>query len=285
MRERSEYSAACCALRLSAFCRTASRLLASLSTRDVRMTNSHVSSSSVALMSELSRIVDARALMEVSQVEQELACTEDHSSAVQEVESLLANRAVTPDDKLRLVLLYALRYEQSETSALHRFVDALGACGVPAERLRLIPALLEQCGARARSGDLFLNKSFFAVAKKQLQRGIKGVQNVYTQHQPYLAQTLEALAKNKLPVRAAWRRRACRAASSGAKLRTCRSRRARGPSRERIRDCRTRYAIAGPPRPPRRPPRPSPRSPPLPPAGARRRLHRAAARVPAPRQR
>ncbi|KAJ1616580.1 Sec1 family-domain-containing protein [Pavlovales sp. CCMP2436] len=50
-----------------------------------------------------------------------------------------------------------------------------------------------------RAGDLFSNKSFFAVAKKQLQRGIKGVQNVYTQHQPYIAQTLEALVKNKLP--------------------------------------------------------------------------------------
>lgn len=156
----------------------------------------------VALMSELSRLVDGRALMEVSQVEQELACTENHSAAVAEVEAVLANRAVRADDKLRLVLLYALRYEGSEANALHRFVDVLGGCGVPAEQLRLIPAILEQCGGRARCGDLFSNKSFFAVAKKQLQRGIKGVQNVYTQHTPYLAQTLEALAKNKLPVRA-----------------------------------------------------------------------------------
>lgn len=167
----------------------------------------------VALMSELSRVVDSRALMEVSQVEQELACTENHSSAVAEVESLLANRAVSPEDKLRLVLLYALRYEGSEANAIHRFVDMLGASGVPPERLRLIPAILEQCGARSRCGDLFSNKSFFAVAKKQLQRGIKGVQNVYTQHTPYLAQTLESLAKNKLPVSA---RPPCRGARGGA---------------------------------------------------------------------
>lgn len=159
----------------------------------------------VALMSELSRIVDARHLMEVSQIEQELACTEDHQSAVQEVESLIGNKAVTPADKLRLVLLYALRYENNEANALHRFVDLLQSNGVSSDRLKLLPALLQQCGAGARQNDLFSNKSFFAVAKKSLQRGIKGVQNVYTQHQPYLAQTLESLSKNKLAVRA----RAC----------------------------------------------------------------------------
>mmetsp|Transcript_21447 Transcript_21447/g.55201 ORF Transcript_21447/g.55201 Transcript_21447/m.55201 type:complete len:634 (+) Transcript_21447:87-1988(+) len=152
----------------------------------------------VALMSELSRIVDARHLMEVSQVEQELACTEDHQSAVQEVENLIVNKAVSPVDKLRLVLLYALRYENNEANALHRFVDLLQANGVSSDRLKLLPALLQQCGSGTRQNDLFSNKSFFAVAKKSLQRGIKGVQNVYTQHQPYLAQTLESLSKNKL---------------------------------------------------------------------------------------
>ena len=39
----------------------------------------------VTLLGEINRLVDAGALMEVSQVEQELACTEDHSSAVSEV--------------------------------------------------------------------------------------------------------------------------------------------------------------------------------------------------------
>lgn len=188
----------------------------------------------VALMSELSRMVDARQLMEVSQVEQELACTEDHASAVQEVESLLQNRAVSANDKLRLVLLYALRYEANEANALHRFVDMLGASGVSADRLRLIPALLEQCGGAARMGDLFSNKSFFAAAKKQLQRGIKGVQNVYTQHQPYLVQTLEGLAKNKLPVSAGEAGGGLSQGGSASGACVCRQ---RGTARDRAAEC------------------------------------------------
>mmetsp|Transcript_13500 Transcript_13500/g.39861 ORF Transcript_13500/g.39861 Transcript_13500/m.39861 type:complete len:636 (+) Transcript_13500:81-1988(+) len=153
----------------------------------------------VALMSELSRIVDARQLMDVSQIEQELACTEDHQSAVSEVERLLGNKGVTAEDKLRLVLLYALRYEHHESNHLHNFVDQLQVNGVSSDKLKLIPQILQHCGVRIRQGDLFSNKSFFAVAKKSLQRGIKGVQNVYTQHQPFLAQVLEGLAKSKLP--------------------------------------------------------------------------------------
>lgn len=155
----------------------------------------------VALMSELSRVVDASHLMEVSQIEQELACTEDHTSAVQEVETLIGHAGVRPEDKLRLVLLYALRYENNEGNKLHRFLDLLQANGVTSERLKLIPALLQQCGSGARQGDLFSNKSFFVSVKKSLQRGIKGVENVYTQHTPFLAQTLEGLLKCKLPVR------------------------------------------------------------------------------------
>ena len=42
----------------------------------------------VTLLGEINRLVDKHSLMEVSQVEQELACTEDHSSAASEVENL-----------------------------------------------------------------------------------------------------------------------------------------------------------------------------------------------------
>ena len=55
--------------------------------------------------------------------------------------------------------------------------------------------MLAHYGSPRRSGDLFHNKSWLASAKKSLQRGLKGVQNVYTQHSPYLAGTLEALLK------------------------------------------------------------------------------------------
>eukprot|EP00962_Isochrysis_galbana_P060869 scaffold35860_cov129-Isochrysis_galbana.AAC.1 len=60
------------------------------------------------------------------QVEQELACTEDHSSAASEVESLLRKPAISHKNKLRLVLLYTLRYEREPANRIGQFTDILG---------------------------------------------------------------------------------------------------------------------------------------------------------------
>ena len=50
--------------------------------------------------------------MKVSALEQSLACEQDHNSAVERVRELLKDRTVQFRDKLRIVMLYALRYEQ-----------------------------------------------------------------------------------------------------------------------------------------------------------------------------
>mmetsp|Transcript_29643 Transcript_29643/g.75321 ORF Transcript_29643/g.75321 Transcript_29643/m.75321 type:complete len:637 (-) Transcript_29643:127-2037(-) len=152
----------------------------------------------VTLLGEINRLVDKHSLMEVSQVEQELACTEDHSSAASEVENLLKKSGVSLQNKLRLVLLYALRYEKESGNMIARFTEMLGAQGASSEQLRLVPLMVEHYGSAMRSGDLFSNKSWLAVQKKNLQRSVKGVQNVYTQHTPYLGQILEKLSKGVL---------------------------------------------------------------------------------------
>lgn len=152
----------------------------------------------VTLLGEINRLVDARSLMECSQVEQELACTEDHSSAVSEVETLLHKPTIQLANKLRLVLLYALRYEREPSNRIAKFTETLGQVGASAEQMRLVSLLLDHYGAAQRTGDLFGNKSMLTVMKKSLQRSVKGVQNVYTQHQPYLTQQLEQLLKGTL---------------------------------------------------------------------------------------
>mmetsp|Transcript_15805 Transcript_15805/g.40727 ORF Transcript_15805/g.40727 Transcript_15805/m.40727 type:complete len:628 (-) Transcript_15805:297-2180(-) len=159
---------------------------------------SHNVSTHVTLLGEINRLVDQYSLMEVSQVEQELACTEDHSSAVSEVEALLRKPTIATANKLRLVLLYALRYEREPSNRISKFVELLGTSGASAEQQRLVALMLEQCGANVRAGDLFGNKSMLTVMKKQLHRQVKGVQNVYTQHSPFLAQTLDQIAKGTL---------------------------------------------------------------------------------------
>ena len=152
----------------------------------------------VTLLGEINRLVDHHNLMEVSQVEQELACTEDHSSAASEVENLLKKKNVSLENKLRLVLLYALRYEKESGNMITRFTEMLGASGASGEQMRLVTLMMEHYGSAMRGGDLFSNKSWLAVQKKNLQRSVKGVQNVYTQHTPYLGQILEKLSKGVL---------------------------------------------------------------------------------------
>ena len=90
----------------------------------------------VTLLGEINRLVDAHALMECSQVEQELACTEDHSSAVSEVETLLHKPSIRIANKLRLVLLYALRYEHAPSSKIDRFKELLANAGASPAQVR-----------------------------------------------------------------------------------------------------------------------------------------------------
>jgi len=136
--------------------------------------------------------------MEVSQVEQELACNQDHSAAVSEVEDLLRKPTIALGNKVRLVILYALRYEREPSNRISKFCGILGEQGGTAEQQRLVPLILQHYGTAMRAGDLFGNKSKLSVFQKQLRRGLKGVENVYTQHSPFLAQTLEALTKGTL---------------------------------------------------------------------------------------
>ncbi|XP_009243163.1 vacuolar protein sorting-associated protein 45 isoform X2 [Pongo pygmaeus] len=98
----------------------------------------------VTVVGELSRLVSERNLLEVSEVEQELACQNDHSSALQ-----------------------------------------------------LVSAVVEYGGKRVRGSDLFSPKDAVAITK-QFLKGLKGVENVYTQHQPFLHETLDHLIKGRL---------------------------------------------------------------------------------------
>lgn len=69
--------------------------------------------------------------------------------------------------------------------------------GVPESDVAIIYVLLNLAGAEQRQGDLFANENLLARGKSAL-RGLKGVDNVYTQHTPHLVQTLDQLMRGKL---------------------------------------------------------------------------------------
>ena len=67
----------------------------------------------VTLVSELSKLVNSANLMEISETEQMLASQDGHQDALQKLKKLLRDSRVRNIDALRLLSIYALRYEKN----------------------------------------------------------------------------------------------------------------------------------------------------------------------------
>ncbi|KAF7314358.1 Sec1-domain-containing protein [Mycena kentingensis (nom. inval.)] len=149
----------------------------------------------VALVGELSRLVERDKLLEVGEVEQGLATSA--GAELRSVQAFIGNPSIPPWGKLRLVILYALRYQKTQTSNIASLINLLLSNGISREDARLVYVFLNIAGADQRQDDLFSNESLFAKGRSAL-KGLKGVENVYTQHRPHLSQTLENLFKGRL---------------------------------------------------------------------------------------
>lgn len=100
--------------------------------------------------------------------------------------------------------LYAIRYEKQPNNAIPILLDLLTAAGnVPTQRINIIPKLLayhhslQSPPVAGGFSDLFESASFFTGARDRF-KGLKGVENVYTQHSPRLEVTLQNLIKGRL---------------------------------------------------------------------------------------
>ena len=142
----------------------------------------------VALLGELSALVDQRKLLQVSELEQSLASNESHSSDLRSLQSLLSSDVIGADAKLRLAILYALRYQRYAGNQIDAVARQLLHAGLGEQDVILIYVMLNFCGADQRQNDLFSNENLFSRGKSAL-KGLKGVENVYTQHSPHLLQT------------------------------------------------------------------------------------------------
>ena len=163
---------------------------------------SHNVSKHVAIMGELARLVEVCSLMDVSQFEQELACADDHNAHWRELMEKLDSPTIKIPDKLRLGLLYALRYENSGN--LHMVQQAMKKGGVPSASVDLINVMLRYGGTKSRGPGLYgqgLDGAHNIMSKmtKSFMTSVQGVQNVYAQHIPVLMDTIDAITKGKLP--------------------------------------------------------------------------------------
>lgn len=150
----------------------------------------------VTLMGELARLTDKNALLDVSKLEQEIACNSDHSTHKAELFQIFDNPKIGSMDKLRLALLYIIRYEsQGEIAEIKAAVKQLR--GLPPQRVALIDAVIQYAGEQKRAQGLF-GTGVISLLQKTVKSAISGVENVYTQHQPLLSQILDSLAKGKI---------------------------------------------------------------------------------------
>mmetsp|Transcript_23742 Transcript_23742/g.67091 ORF Transcript_23742/g.67091 Transcript_23742/m.67091 type:complete len:598 (+) Transcript_23742:372-2165(+) len=157
----------------------------------------HNVSKHVAIMGELARLVEICSLMDVSQFEQELACADDHNAHWRELMEKLASPNIKRPDKLRLGLLYSLRYEISGN--LHMVQQAMKKGGVPGEMVELVQVMLRYGGTKSRGPGLYGDqKNLMSKMTKSFMTSVQGVQNVYSQHIPLLMETLAHIQKGKL---------------------------------------------------------------------------------------
>lgn len=151
----------------------------------------------VALLGELSRRVEKDSLLEISELEQSLASVESHATDLKAVQTMIESPKIKEDAKIRLAILYALRYQKLPSNQIQKVVQDLLKAGVPESRAALVFVTLNIAGADQRQDDLFANENFFSRGRSAL-KGLKGVENVYTQHTPHLVQTVDNLMRGRL---------------------------------------------------------------------------------------
>ncbi|KAF2884618.1 hypothetical protein ILUMI_21554 [Ignelater luminosus] len=151
----------------------------------------------VTVVGELSSMVNKYCLLDVSEIEQEITSQTDHSSQLQSIRKLLNNTSVRDTDAVKLVMLYALKYQNHSSNDTAGLIKALKRRGVSDYLILSVSNILEYAGSHARQNDLFSVGDAVKITKRFF-KGLSGVENVYTQHKPVLYETLEELLKGRL---------------------------------------------------------------------------------------
>ncbi|CAI5455891.1 unnamed protein product [Caenorhabditis angaria] len=149
----------------------------------------------VALVGELSKIVQQNNLLEISEVEQSIVADGDHSRCLERIRNLVSNSRTTNLDAVRLVLLYALKFETNPNNEISSLIGSLRLRDSTASRVAA--NILKYGGQSKRSADLFGGGSTIEITRK-FMKGLKGVENIYTQHEPYIKKVVEQFIRGKM---------------------------------------------------------------------------------------
>uniref|UniRef100_A0A0N5AKF2 Vacuolar protein sorting-associated protein 45 n=1 Tax=Syphacia muris TaxID=451379 RepID=A0A0N5AKF2_9BILA len=150
----------------------------------------------VTVVGELSKTVAARNLLEVSETEQQIAGDGEHSQCLSAVKRLVQMNQIADIDACRLVMLYALRFEKHSGNDTELLIQLLKGRGVNNSYINAVKKVLEYAGSVRRQNNLFSGSAM--TMTKRFIKGLKGVENIYTQHEPYICQLIDAVSKGRL---------------------------------------------------------------------------------------
>merc|ERR1712244_9844 len=151
-----------------------------------------------------------RKLLDISAIEQEIVCSNDHKHHFNDVERTIKDPSVDDYDKLRLAILYALRYQnkgKEKSSELRTLLrNNVENEALSKENANTLDIMLRFFGCKQREMNLFeeeKSNNINIIGKLgSIVKAINGmdeVQNIYTQHNPLLYHIIENAVKCKLP--------------------------------------------------------------------------------------
>lgn len=123
----------------------------------------------LVVISELSLQVNKQNLLELSELEQEIACKSDHSAQLQRVKNLISDENTSVHNALRLVLLYSLRYERHANCGTKGLLEIIKNRNGKAF---MVPRILEYISQSIRQ-DLFNISNLTENAVKMTRNLIK----------------------------------------------------------------------------------------------------------------
>jgi vacuolar protein sorting-associated protein 45 len=147
------------------------------------------------LFYELSEIMQRRKLLELSTLEQDLACYDNKKEHYNKIVSIIKDIQINPLDKAKLYMLYCFRYE--EDSSINNLRSIMYDNGLK-DWTEYSDYLHAYAGKNKRALDVLSNKDFLAKSKNKIfsSFGIKS-QNIFFQHMSYLNSVLERVIKGK----------------------------------------------------------------------------------------
>ena len=151
----------------------------------------------VALLTEMRRLIDRYQMFRLSELEQGIACMNEHANHKRDLFDLIADDKIAASDRVRLAILYSLKYESYDEK--REIKQRLAQAGIATSEQKLLDAILEYAGESRRAPNLLSQGGIMSQIGKQLLGSIRGdFENVYTQHQPLLSSVLDSIAKSKL---------------------------------------------------------------------------------------